>query len=86
MGSSVCRVGAGAHYRGWLYGMCAEKPPIQNHENPMRNSENALQNGENTLQNHENAMINCENALQNGANALQNHSFGWDLCGVGESG
>ena len=27
MGSSVCRVGAGAHYPGWLYGLCAEKPP-----------------------------------------------------------
>ena len=24
---SVCPVGAGAHYRGWLYGLCAEKPP-----------------------------------------------------------
>ena len=20
-------MGAGAHYRGWLYGLCAEKPP-----------------------------------------------------------
>ena len=27
MSSSVCRVGAGAHYPGWLYGLCAEKPP-----------------------------------------------------------
>ena len=43
MGSSVCRVGAGAHYPGWLYGLCAEKPPLQNHENAMINCENALQ-------------------------------------------
>ena len=67
MGSSVCRVGAGAHYPGWVYGLCAEKPTLQNHENAMVNSENALQNCENTLPNHENAMVNCENALQNGA-------------------